>query len=189
MRKSFCHFKEKKRIITACYDYDINTGTLRYGATLFKGDDNNDKWDRKKNNRYAIDRFNENPVVVVFGPSEEGHVKEMGYYNYRRLENVIRKHLVPTLGVKGDPSKVLSNEDKVLYKNFILNKKLSPEEEKYNFEHQLQLDMNTRDYNNDYPSNNNTGENDHHRFFLETLPKLLFASIIVYWYFMLLMNE
>jgi len=186
MRKSFCHFKEKKRVITACYDYDINTGTLKYGVTLFKGDDNNDKWDRKKNNRYAIDRFNENPVVVVFGPAGDDHVKEMGYYNYRRLENVIRKHLIPTLGVKGDPSKVLSDEDKTMYKNFILNEKLSSEEEKYNFEHQLQLDMNTRDYNNDYPSNNNNTWENSGIFCLNNIPKLLLTFVIVYHYFALM---
>jgi hypothetical protein len=133
MSRSYCHYNEKKRIITVCYDYDHPTGTLKYGATIFTVSDGS-KWDRKKNNSYALERLEKEPVIVSFGAPSENDVTDMGYYNYRRLETSIRKHLIPALGVKNNSDRSLTVDHINELKQFIFNPQLSPIEEEYNKE-------------------------------------------------------
>lgn len=161
MRDSYCHFRERHDVVTICYDYDYNTGTLRYGATIFRYGKKNDKWDRKVNNRYAYERMKNEPVVVQFGKPDlmrDDHVSEMGYFNYRRLENIIRKHLIPVLGVKFKQNKNISTKKLVKYKHFILASELSPDEIEYDRQHYIEMGYKNRckiiNNNNSNASNN-----------------------------------
>lgn len=86
-----------KTIRTIAYELDIQKGELVYGATVFKRIDSKDKWDRKDHIARSLERFNEDPVTVVFEPPSKGWVPD--WYDYRRREETILKCLF-LFGVK-----------------------------------------------------------------------------------------
>lgn len=55
-------FSEKQRIVTAKYEYNRTTKTLKYGATIFKR--TGDKYDKHGHSQTAQKRFELNPIIV-----------------------------------------------------------------------------------------------------------------------------
>lgn len=56
--------KENSRVVTVKYEYDRDSKTLRYGATIFRREHPKDNFTKKDHRQTAIDRFTKRPVVL-----------------------------------------------------------------------------------------------------------------------------
>ena len=84
------------RIVRTCAYYVTRDGKLRYGGTVYKAENENDKWSRKNHVQKAVDRYWHSPVVCDFGVIND----ELGYYQYRRLESLLINTMFHKFGVE-----------------------------------------------------------------------------------------
>ena len=122
---------ELKNIVTCAYIINMRTGQLRYGGTIYRQEHEKEYWRRTRHIDQAHNRLQNNPVIIELGPIE---FRDLGFYQYRRIEHFIRKVCMPLFGVEyhqeRDPYRNTSfNEKLEQIKERIFTEKLTASEE------------------------------------------------------------
>lgn len=110
-----------RRVATIVYHHDRNTNTLTYGASMYRHDNPDHKqkgeeYNRKNNNRTALERFLKRPVVVEEFKFEEQYDEQDGeqLFNARRSYELFHKKIRQLLinnGVKGERNSQTESEE------------------------------------------------------------------------------
>lgn len=78
-QKDICnitHIRENNRIITIAFLYNVDNNSIRYGATIYKKE-NNSSWNKKNHTNTAKSRFNTRPIELNNFEPKKGHFREL----------------------------------------------------------------------------------------------------------------
>lgn len=86
-----------KRIIAMVFTYDKKTGTIHYGASIFKRDYDKEICKKRNNRHTAEERFKLEPVIINIEPSEDITIPD--------VTKAIRHAMTTGHGVRGKRNK------------------------------------------------------------------------------------
>src|SRR3990170_5109301 len=90
LRISYFHKKAKdlSRVLTGAYTIDFMTGEVCLSAVVYQRTEPGEQWDRKMQNKYALERMLASPIKLNFGKPVD---HPLHYYNHRRLERILHR--------------------------------------------------------------------------------------------------